>query len=382
VSEVLGRLRSRTAEMLRLLDELVTSESPSHEPAALNATATLLAARGTAVLGREPEWLASGGSPVLCWRIPARGCAGGRPVLLLGHLDTVWPLGTIARWPFSVTGGRATGPGSLDMKAGLVQVLFALAELVGRNDPAPDVVFLVTSDEEIGSPFGRRFVEEAAAAARAALVPEASAAGRLKLARKGVGTYHLGIEGRAAHAGLEPEKGINALIVAADLVLRLGAIADAAAGTTVTPTLASAGTAQNTVPAEATVTIDVRAATVAEQQRVDRELRGLPVPAGAGLVVEGGINRPPLEPDASADLFAMAGALAPRCGIDHLEGASVGGGSDGNFTAALGVPTLDGIGAVGEGAHAEGEYVVVEEMAGRAALVTELIMALAGRGKP
>jgi glutamate carboxypeptidase len=375
---MLGRLRARTPEMVRLLDELVTSESPSHDAEAVRATATLLAARGAALLGQEPEWLATADSPVLRWQFQPRGGASGRPVLLLGHIDTVWPLGTIARWPFTVTGGRATGPGAFDMKAGLVQALFGMAELVRGDRPSPGVVLLVTSDEEIGSPSGRRFIEEAASGAGAALVLEASAAGRLKLARKGVGIYRLDVTGRAAHAGLEPEKGVNALTVAADLVLRLGAVADAQAGTTVTPTLAKAGSAQNTVPAEATVTVDVRAATVAEQRRVDREMRALTVPADAGLTVSGGINRPPLEASASAALFDTARALAPRCGIAHLEGVAVGGGSDGNFTAALGVPTLDGIGAVGDGAHAEGEYVLVDEMARRAALVAELVAALAG----
>jgi glutamate carboxypeptidase len=382
VSEVLNRLRARIPEMVRLLEELVTSESPSNDTAAVHATATLLAERGTAILGQQPEWLARSGSPVLRWRIPAQGGAGGRPVLLLGHLDTVWPLGTITRWPFSVADGRANGPGAFDMKAGLVQGLFAMAELGQSGRSSPGVDLLVTSDEEIGSPSGRRFVEDAAAEAAAVLVLEASAAGRLKLARKGVGIYRLKVTGRAAHAGLEPEKGINALTVAADVVLRLGAIADVGAGTTVTPTLAVAGTTQNTVPAEAVVTVDVRAVTVAEQQRVDRELRALPVPAGARLAVTGGTNRPPLESSASTALFAMACTVAPRCGIAQLDGVAVGGGSDGNFTAALGVPTLDGIGAVGDGAHAEGEYVLVAEMAERAALVTELVAAHSGAGTP
>jgi glutamate carboxypeptidase len=359
--------------MVRLLDELVTSESPSHDTAAVSATATLLAERGTAILAQEPEWLATRGSPVLRWRIPAKGDTGVRPVLLLGHLDTVWPLGTITRWPFSVEDGRATGPGAFDMKAGLVQALYALAELARSSRPSPGADLLVTSDEEIGSPSGRRFIEDAATEAGAVIVLEASAAGRLKVARKGVGIYGLEVTGRAAHAGLEPEKGINALTVAADVVLRLDGIADAGAGTTVTPTLATAGTTQNTVPAKAVVTVDVRAASVAEQERVDRALRALPVPAGAGLVVTGGTNRPPLESSASATLFTMARAVAPRCGIAELGGVAVGGGSDGNFTAALGVPTLDGMGAVGDGAHAEGEYVLVAEMAERAALVTELV---------
>jgi glutamate carboxypeptidase len=199
----------------------------------------------------------------------------------------------------------------------------------------------------------------------------------LKIARKGVGVYRLEVTGRAAHAGLEPERGVNALTIAADLVLRLDAVADSAAGTTVTPTLAEAGTTQNTVPAHAAVTLDVRAATVAEQNRVDYDLRQLSVPPGAELTVLGGTNSPPLEERASAALYATARELAAHRGIAELDGIAVGGGSDGNFTAALGVPTLDGMGAVGDGAHAEGEYVVIAEMAPRAALVVEMIVALA-----
>jgi len=377
VAEAFERLRARTPEMVELLGELVTSESPSRDIAALTATATLLARSGTALLGQEPEWLATGDSAVLRWRLPAQSGGHGRPILLLAHLDTVWPLGTTARWPFSVTDGHATGPGAFDMKAGLVQALFAMAELKRSERPSPGVVLLVTSDEEIGSPSGRPFIEADAADAAAVLVLEASAAGRLKLARKGVGIYRLEVTGRAAHAGLEPERGVNALTLAAELVLRLAAVADPAVGTTVTPTLAEAGTTQNTVPAHAAVTLDVRAATVAEQERVDHDLRQLSVPPDAELNVLGGTNRPPLEERASAALFATARELADRCGIAELKGVAVGGGSDGNFTAALGVPTLDGLGAVGAGAHAEGEYVVIAEMASRAALVTELVVVMA-----
>ena len=376
MTEALDRLAGRLPEMLDLLADLVTSESPSADAAALRATAALVAERGRALLGREPEW-ADTDPPVLSWRIPARDAEAGRPVLLLCHLDTVWPMGTIARWPFAVDDGRATGPGAFDMKAGLVQALFAVAELERSGRPSPGVVLLVTSDEEVGSPGGRRFIEEEARHAGAVLVLEASAGGRLKLARKGVGMYRLEVTGRAAHAGLEPERGVNALTAAAGLVLEAAGIASPAEGTTVTPTLARAGTTQNTVPASAEVSLDVRAASAAEQERVDRALRRLGVPAGARLAVHGGINRPPLEARASARLFALARGLAAGCGIPELGGVAVGGGSDGNFTAALGIPTLDGIGAVGDGAHAEGEYVVVGEMPARAALVTELVVALA-----
>jgi len=369
-------LRARLPEMVRLLEELVMSESPSSDGEALTATAQLLAYRGSVLLGCNPEWLGAG-SPVLRWELPAQGASTGPPVLLLGHLDTVWPSGTTERWPFAVEGARATGPGIFDMKAGLVQALFAMAESARRGDPSPGVVLLVTSDEEIGSPGGRAHIEREAAISSAVFVLEASADGRLKVARKGVGIYRLTVTGRAAHAGLEPERGVNALAIAAELVRGLPAIADPDVGTTVTPTLATAGTAQNTVPALAEVTLDVRASTVAEQERIDRALRALAVPDGASLGVAGGVNRPPLEAGAAEALFTTARGLAASCGITVLEGAAVGGASDGNFTAALGIPTLDGLGAVGGGAHAEGEHVVLADMPTRAALVAGLITAAA-----
>lgn len=372
-------LRSRTDEMVHALGALVMSESPSDDPAALSATAALIASLGTELLGSSPDLLDADGTPVLRWRLPGTGGAQGAPVLVLAHLDTVWPLGTAARWPFTVADGRATGPGVFDMKAGLVQGLYALYALAAGGRPAPPVVLLVTSDEEIGSPSGRAVVEAEARQAGGVLVLEPSAGGHLKTARKGIGIYRLQVTGRAAHAGLEPEHGINALTEAALLVGSLSGIAWPEGGTTVTPTLARAGSTQNTVPATASVTVDVRAMSVSEQLRVDVALRGLQVGTGAALEVLGGTNRPPLEATASAGLFALAGEVSRVCGIPDLDGVAVGGGSDGNFTAALGVPTLDGLGAVGAGAHAEGEYVVVDELPVRATLVAELLAALAHR---
>ena len=385
-SDLLSRLSARQEPMVALLEALVSSESPSDDASRLAATTDLIADRGAELLGRGPERVASTGAPALRWSLPAVGSDVAQeeagPVVLLAHLDTVWPAGTTARWPFSVVEGRASGPGAFDMKAGLVQALFALAELAASGLPHPEVVLLVTADEEIGSPAGRALVEAAARGASAVLVLEAAApGGALKVARKGVGNYWLHVSGRAAHAGLEPELGVNALVGAASLVLALAGVADADAGTTVTPTLARAGSAQNTVPASASVAVDVRAATAAEQTRVDDALRALTVEGGASVQVEGGINRPPLEEALAADLFVAAGQAAERCGLPPLEAARVGGGSDGNFTAALGVPTLDGLGAVGGGAHAEGEHVLVATMPERAALLAALVVELGGPGR-
>jgi glutamate carboxypeptidase len=378
LGELSARLTARQGAMVSMLDALVSSESPSDDPALVARTADLVADLGERLLGRPADRIATSGPPALRWDLPTVRSEAA-PVVLLAHLDTVWPAGTLDGWPFSVIDDRATGPGAFDMKAGIVQAFFALAALAEGDLPRPPVVVLVTADEEIGSPAGRELVEAAAQGASAVLVLEASADGALKVARKGVGNYWLHVTGRAAHAGLEPEKGINALVAAAHLVLALDGIADAAAGTTVTPTVAAAGTAQNTVPAAASIAVDVRATTVAEQERVDHALRALRPPNGATVTVEGGINRPPLEERAATDLFALAQQASSRCGIPPLSAARVGGGSDGNFTAALGVPTLDGLGAVGAGAHAEGEYVVTTAMPQRAALLAALIVELSRR---
>jgi glutamate carboxypeptidase len=373
VPELVRRLGARVEEMVELLGTLVTSESPSNDPALLAATAELIADRGSDLLGVKPERIIGAGAPALRWSLPGLRC-GGRPVLVLAHLDTVWPAGTIARWPFSVDGDRASGPGAFDMKGGLVQALFALAALGETDLDRPPVVVLVTADEEIGSPGGREIIESVARDVSAVLVLEASETGRLKVARKGVSNYDLHVTGRSAHAGLEPEKGINALVAAAGLVLEVEALAAPELGTTVTPTTATAGTTRNTVPAAASVALDVRAATTAEQQRVDDGIRALHCANGAKLTIEGGVNRPPLEEESSSQLLALARRAAERCGLGPVDVARVGGGSDGNLTAALGVPTLDGLGAVGAGAHAEGEYVLVSSMPERAALLAALIV--------
>ncbi len=355
------------ADLLADLRALVEVESPSDDVAATERCAEVAAALGEAALGRPPEWVASGGRRSLLWR------SGPIRVLVLGHLDTVWPTGTLDRWPFAVDGERATGPGVFDMKAGVVQVFAALSGL-----DADGVAVLLTTDEEIGSPASRPLIEEVAAGARAALVAEPSAGGALKAERKGIGLYRIDVHGRAAHAGLDPEKGVNALLEAARLALAVAGLADAGAGTTVTPSRLSAGTTVNTVPARATLEVDVRVATLDEQARLDADVRSLrPTDPGARIEITGGPNRPPLEARASRDLVALAARLAADAGLDLPPAVAVGGGSDGNLTAALGVPTLDGLGAVGGNAHAEGEWVHVPSMAARARLLRVLVEHLA-----
>lgn len=366
-------LTARQDEMVALTAEFVSAESPSNEPALLAVAADLIASRADRLLGVPVTRLGSPGSPALSWSVPPVRC-DALPVVLLAHLDTVWPKGTLSRWPFALDGDRMTGPGVFDMKAGLVQALYALAALTAADADRPPVVLLVTADEEIGSPAGRAVIETVARESSAVLVLEPSADGRLKIARKGVSNYDLTVVGRSAHAGLEPEKGINALVEAARLVLEAADLGAPERGTTVTPTLARAGTTRNTVPAEASIGLDVRAATIAEQERVDTAIRALRPHDGATVIVDGGINRPPLEQRASERLLPLVARAAETCGVLTPGTARVGGGSDGNLTAALGLPTLDGLGAVGAGAHAEGEYALVSALPQRAALVAALIV--------
>lgn len=356
-------------DLVDTLRRLVECESPSSDHAAVARSADVVASIGQEMLGVAPERIVRNGVTHLRWSF-----GDATRVLLVTHHDTVWPIGTLARLPFAVRDGVVTGPGCFDMKAGLAMAFHAIAALEHRDG----VTLLVTGDEELGSPSSRALIESAAQGARAALVLEASAdGGALKIERKGVSLYEVVIEGRAAHAGLEPEKGVNATVELSHQVLAVAALADPALGTSVTPTVAASGTTTNTVPARASFAVDVRARTALEQERVDAALRALrPVVPGATVSIAGGINRPPLEAAASMALFTRAQAIGERLGLAPFEGVAVGGASDGNFTAGVGVPTLDGLGAVGGGAHAEHEYVVVAELVPRTRLVSQLIAEL------
>ncbi|WP_240197277.1 M20 family metallopeptidase [Nonomuraea lactucae] len=356
--------------MLKRLRELVEAESPSRDAAGLDRCYELLA--DWSPLG-APHRIVRDGVPHLYWE----GRPRDRPVLLLGHADTVWPRGTLDDWPCRVEDGRMTGPGVFDMKAGLVLAMEAL-ELAGD---VGHVRMLVTGDEEVGSGTSRALLEEVARDCAAVLVLEPSAdGGAAKTARKGCAMYRLTVSGRAAHAGLEPERGVNALVGLAHVVLGVASLGDQGAGTTVTPTVARAGSTTNSVPEVAHVDVDVRAWHLEELHRVERELArlgaGLP---GASVKLAGGVNRAPLERARSAGLLETARDVARAAGLPMLGEAAVGGGSDGNFTAALGVPTLDGLGPAGGGAHARHEWVDTRAIGERAALVAGLISALAPR---
>jgi glutamate carboxypeptidase len=360
---LLEGLRQRQAEMLDCLETLVNQESPSGDPVLLGAALDSVDGMLARLVGSGGRRVEAGGAAHLVWET-------GRPrALLLCHVDTVWPHGTVARWPFSVEGRRATGPGVVDMKAGIVQALFALSAL-----GAPEGVrLLVTTDEEVGSPNSRALIEEQASGLEAALVLEASYDGALKVARKGTAQYTVRINGRAWHAS-EPARGANASLEMARQMLDVAGLADTQLGTTATPTLASAGTTANTVPAHAEFRVDSRAASMAELERIEGAMRGLrPHLDGTEITVLGGIDRAPMSREISRGLFERARALAATLGLPPLRGVLAPGGSDGQYTAALGVATLDGLGAVGGHAHAEGEWVEVKRMPERAALLAALL---------
>ncbi|MGH7643667.1 MAG: M20 family metallopeptidase [Candidatus Dormibacteria bacterium] len=352
---------------LALLEALVRSESPSGDPVGLTKCADLVEELFLDGVGvTESRRLDERGVPVLLFRW---GLSEGPAPLLLGHLDTVWANGAFQP-VYAMSQGRARGPGVFDMKGGLVVALAALAGLQEASGPRGGVSVLLTGDEEVGSTTSRELIEEEAKRSAGVLVLEPPLGRAVKIARKGIGGYQLTVCGRAAHAGLDPEKGVNSLVAIAPLVAEVAALARPELGTTVSPTVLQAGTRTNVIPAQAQLQVDVRFATAAEAERVEAGMQGLRVTLReARLKVEGGVNRPPFERASSIDLFALAQEAAQELDWPALEGAAVGGGSDGNFTAALGVPTLDGMGIVGGNAHAEGEWAELGSIPDRAALL-------------
>ena len=377
---VRAELEPRRQDMIDLLGRLVRIESPSDDRAGLDRFAAELEVLfgefgpiealdpGDAQRGRHLRLTLNG-----------TGASDGQAhAVALCHYDTVWSTGTLAQIPFSVDGdGVARGPGCFDMKGGMVVLLYALQALRSRGlSPKRRLRVLFTSDEEIGSPTSRPIIEQTARGAAVAYVLESPLpGGTLKTARKGTGDYFVRIRGRAAHAGVEPQKGISATHELAHQILALHALNDYASGTTVNVGVVHGGTRPNVVAAEAEAHVDVRVQTLAEAERIDAAIRGLGATlAGAVLTIDGGLNRPPMERSpAMATLFEQARRIAAGMGVELREG-STGGGSDGNFTAALGVPTLDGLGPEGEGAHAAHEHVDTESFPRRAALVAGLLI--------
>ncbi len=358
-------------DLEELLRDLVTIESPSADHAAVRSAQELLADHGSALLGVAPAWIDTpDGPPALLWTLGPDD--DPRRVLLLGHVDTVWPAGTLERIPFEVAGDVARGPGVFDMKAGLAVALLTL-ERLGRDVP---VSLLVTGDEETGSAGSRQLIEKVAADAQACLVLEgAGPDGAVKSARKGWSFYTFTCHGTAAHAGLEPEKGVNALLGLADVVRGVDELNAPEDGLTVTPTMARAGTTVNTVPDRGEVVVDVRSTTAAQQEHVDKLLRQLTGRTAYGLEIalDGGVNRPPMQAEAAGALVTRLRELAARHGRPEPVDVAVGGISDANLTAAIGVPTLDGLGAVGGGPHADHEWVDLTPTRDRVSILAELI---------
>ncbi len=375
MAELLHLAKSAEPQTLLRLEALVRAESPSHDKRAVDRVSTLVASWAEALDGRTRRFRhRQYGDSLLLSFGPRR--AKQAPILLLGHLDTVWPVGTLAQMPYRVTRERVNGPGVLDMKGGVAMALAALELLRNQGQLKLPIALLLHGDEELGSPASRTVTESVAKECRAVFVlePGQGLQGAYKTARKGVGHYRLGVEGVASHSGVDFESGHSATLELARQLQRIAAMTDLTRGLTVNPGVIGGGTLANVVAAQAWAEIDVRVAQKRDVARIERQLQGLrAVDKACRLTLSGGLNRPPMERSRSTvTLFQQAQALAAQLQI-VLEEASTGGGSDGNFTAALGVATLDGMGAVGEGAHAEHEYLIRAHLAPRTALLAAML---------
>jgi glutamate carboxypeptidase len=363
-------------EIIKLLQEFVECESPSDSPQAVNQFVDLLVERSRHLA--KPKLIRNQGRGKhlrLEFTLPGRKKSG--QILGLGHSDTVWPLGTLKNMPFRRGGGRLWGPGVYDMKAGLAFFLFATQAIRDLDiRVARKVVLLIVSDEEVGSETSRHVTEEEARRSNAVLVlePGTGLTGKLKTARKGVGDYRISVEGKAAHAGVDFENGVSAVLELARQIERVAAFTNLRRGITVNPGVISGGTRTNVIAAQAHVDVDIRVVKQKDAPALDRKFHALKlVDKRCKLTITGGLNRPPMErtPEIAA-LFRRAKLLAKDLGVD-LEESSTGGGSDGNFTAGLGIPTLDGLGGVGEGAHALNESILEDRIADRTALLACLL---------
>ena len=347
--------------MLSALEKLVRLESPTEDLDACRAVIELASQIALDVLGTPAQIREVNGRPVFWWG------AQNPDVIVLAHLDTVWPKGSFqSLW--SIKENVASGPGIFDMKAGFIQGLFAMKGIDGS------VALVATSDEETGSTTSKEFIKEISAKAKAVLVVEATLNGKVKTGRKGTAMYQVKIHGKTSHAGLEPEKGVNATVEMGHAILAISGFENKELGTTVVPTMLRSGNTTNTVPDLAVLDIDVRSFSMAELQRVDAALRNLSaVNSSARYEITGGFNRPPLETTSTMALYERAERVAKALGMPPLGHASVGGASDGNFAAAAGAQVLDGLGAVGDGAHAAHEWVDITTLENRSALLHALI---------
>ena len=349
------------------LQALVECQSPTEDLAACRAVVELAAKIALGVLPNPAQFMEENGRPVFWWG------AKNPKIVLLAHLDTVWPQDSyLPLW--KIEGDIAKGPGIFDMKAGFLQAMYAVADIPGASD---SVALIATTDEETGSHTSRALIERIAKGAQAVLVLESSLNGKVKTGRKGTAMYAITIHGRASHAGLEPEKGINASSEIATILAQVIALENPEHGTTVVPTTMHSGTTTNTVPAKATLDIDVRSFSQAELMRVDAAVKSLKAShPEARIEVTGGINRPPLEPASTAALYQKLEATLAKAGLPPVGSTSVGGASDGNFAAAAGAPTLDGLGAVGDGAHAPHEQISLSSIPARVSMLNLFIKEL------
>jgi glutamate carboxypeptidase len=366
--------RKNQPAIVKLIREFVECESPSDSPSAIHRFMNLLA---ESVSDIAVSQLTPGGSFLCKFRLPGGGWTKGQ-LLALGHADTVWPVGTLETMPFHRARGRLRGPGVLDMKAGLAFFIFAMRSLIELRIPVPhEVLLLVNPDEETGSKVSRSVTESLAKRSHAVLVlePGTGLEGKAKTARKGIGAWTLKVRGIASHAGVDFETGASAVVELARQIEIISGFTDLKRGITVNPGIIAGGTRSNVIAAEASAEIDFRVPRLIDAKALDRKFRALkPFDKRCSLELTGGLNRPPMEcTKGVAALFSLARNLAAELGVD-LEESSTGGGSDGNFTAALGVPTLDGMGAVGEGAHAAHESILINRIPDRVALLAKLTL--------
>ncbi len=376
MDSLLAHIRKQQKAIVDVIRQMVLLETPSGSPEAIEKFQQFVADQ---VAGIARSSLHAGGKfgPHLTCEFDLPGKAGRGQILVLGHSDTVWPLGTLSSMPFRQHQGRLWGPGVLDMKAGIAFFLAAVRALRDLEIPVASRILLqLNSDEEVGSLSSRALTEKNARRSKAVLVlePGTGLEGRLKTARKGVGDYTLTVRGRASHAGVDFAAGASAVLELARQIERIAAFTRLDRGITVNPGVISGGTRANVVAAEARAHIDIRIARLRDAAALDRRFRSLrPFDRRCTLEIAGGLNRPPMERTAGgAKLFQMARSFGRDLGV-NVEESFTGGGSDGNFTAALGVPTLDGLGAVGEGAHAAGESILIDRIADRTALLALLI---------
>jgi glutamate carboxypeptidase len=377
VRALLAGARLKQPSLIAFARELVRSESPSDDKAAVDACLGIAVARARQLGGRVKIHSQRGFGNALEMRFGPRKLisASAKPILLLGHLDTVWPLGTLKSMPCRLSGGRLWGPGTLDMKAGVAMAFTAIEMLAEAGRLQREIVLLLTGDEEIGSPVSRLITEAIAKTCSAVYVLEPAQGFAYKTARKGIGNWRVDVKGIAAHAGVDFEKGANAILELARVVEKVSGWTEVKRGVTVSVGVAGGGTKSNVIPAHAWAEVEARIVRRADGLRIERKFAGLKsTDPRCMLTVTGGINRPPMERSrGTVRLFREAQALARELGF-ALDEAATGGGSDGNFTAALGIPTLDGMGAVGEGAHARHESVVLEHLAPRTALLAAMLM--------